>query len=79
MVTKYVYTMYFEPNKLAEQISAYIGHEVEVGASGNRKLSFIIKDVDLTENQRETIRDNLPEFVKLFYTFDRDVVVEDES
>ena len=75
---KYVYTMRFDPNKLAEQIEAYIGSEVSVGASGNRSLSFIIDGTDLTQQQRETIHNNLPEFVKMFYSFDRTVVADDE-
>ena len=75
---KYVYTMRFNPNKLAEQIEAYIGSEVSVGASGNRTLSFIIDGTDLTQQQRETIHNNLPEFVKMFYSFDRTVVADDE-
>ena len=77
-MTDYVYTMKFDPNKLAESIEAYIGSEVSVGASGNRSLSFKIKDTDLTQNQRETIVENLPEFVKLFYSFSRTVVQDDE-
>ena len=77
-MTDYVYTMKFDPNKLAESIEAYIGSEVSVGASGNRSLSFKIKDTDLTQNQRETIVENLPEFVKLFYSFTRTVVQDDE-
>jgi len=70
--------MRFNPNKLAEQIEAYIGTEVSVGASGNRSLSFIIDGTDLTQQQRETIHNNLPEFVKMFYSFDRTVVADDE-
>ena len=77
-MTDYVYTMRFDPNKLAEQIEAYIGTEVSVGASGNRSLSFKIKDTDLTQTQRETIQANLPEFVKLFYSFTRTVVQDEE-
>ena len=77
-MTDYVYTMRFDPNKLAEQIEAYIGTEVSVGASGNRSLSFKIKDTDLTPVQRQTIIDNLPEFVRMFYTFSRDAVASEE-
>ena len=77
-MTDYVYTMKFDPNKLAESIEAYIGSEVSVGASGNRSLSFKIKDTDLTQNQRDTIVENLPEFVKLFYSFTRTVVPSEE-
>ena len=77
-MTDYVYTMRFDPNKLAESIEAYIGSEVSVGASGNRSLSFKIKDTDITQNQRDTIVENLPEFVKLFYSFTRTVVQDDE-
>ena len=77
-MTDYVYTMKFDPNKLAESIEAYIGSEVSVGASGNRSLSFKIKDTDITQNQRDTIVENLPEFVKLFYSFTRTVVPSEE-
>ena len=76
-MTDYVYSMRFDPNKLAEQIEAYIGTEVIVGASGNRGLSFTIKDTDLTAQQRQTVHDNLPEFVRMFYSFDRTVVQDD--
>ena len=78
-MTKYIYTMKFDPSKLADSIAAYIGSEVSVGASGNRSLSFTIKDTDLTQNQKETIIDNLPEFVRMFYSFDRDTAPDDEE
>ena len=78
-MTDYKYTMKFDPNKLAESIAAYIGSEVSVGASGNRSLSFKIKDTDLTPVQRQTIIDNLPEFVRMFYTFSREAVQDDEA
>ena len=77
-MTDYKYTMKFDPSKLAESIAAYIGSEVSVGASGNRSLSFTIKDTDLTQNQRDTIIDNLPEFVKMFYSFERTTAPDDE-
>ena len=77
-MTDYVYTMKFDPNKLAESIEAYIGTEVSVGASGNRSLSFKIKDTDLTQIQRDTIVENLPEFVRMFYTFSREAVPSEE-
>ena len=78
-MTKYIYTMKFDPSKLAESIAAYIGTEVSVGASGNRSLSFTIKDTDLTQNQKDTIIDNLPEFVRMFYSFERDTAPDDEE
>ena len=77
-MTDYVYSMRFTAEKLADLIEAYIGTEVTVGASGNRNLSFKIKDTDLTQLQRETIIDNLPEFVRMFYSFDRTVVDSEE-
>ena len=77
-MTDYIYTMSFEPNKLAKQIEAYIGSEVSVGASGNRSLSFKIKDTDLTQTQREVIVANLPEFVRMFYSFSREAVASEE-
>ena len=78
-MTKYIYTMKFDPSKIAESIAAYIGTEVSVGVSGNRDLSFTIKDTDLTQNQRDTIVDNLPEFVRMFYSFERDTAPDDEE
>ena len=78
-MTKYIYTMKFDPSKLADSIAAYIGSEVSVGASGNRSLSFTIKDTDLTQNQKDTIIDNLPEFVRLFYSFERTTAPDDEE
>ena len=78
-MTKYIYTMKFDPSKLADSIAAYIGSEVSVGVSGNRNISFTIKDTDLTQNQRETIVDNLPEFVRLFYSFSRTTAPDDEE
>ena len=77
-MTDYIYTMSFEPNKFAEQLEAYLGTEVTVGASGNRSLSFKIKDTDITQAQQEVIIDNLPEFVRMFYTFKRKAVPSEE-
>ena len=74
---KYVYDMTFDPSKIADSIASYIGHEVEVGVSGNRSMSFTVKDTDLTPVQRQTIIDNLPEFVRMFYSFSRTVVQDD--
>ena len=77
-MTKYIYTMKFDPSKLADSIAAYIGTEVSVGASGNRSLSFTIKDTDLTPTQGQTIVGNLPEFVRMLYCFTRTTAPDDE-
>ena len=77
-MVKYVYDMTFDPSKIADSIESYIGHEVDVGVSGNRSMSFTVKDTDLTQTQREVIQANLPEFVRLFYSFTRTVVQDDE-
>ena len=77
-MSDYVYTMKFDPSKIAESIASYIGAEVEVGVSGNRTVSFTIKDTDLTPTQQEVIVANLPEFVRMFYSFKRTVHESEE-
>jgi len=65
--------MKFDPKTIADMIENAFGLEVEVGVSGNRNITFTFKDVDLTPAQRTLAKDNMPEFVKLFYSFDRSV------
>jgi len=72
-MTKYIYTMKFDPSTIAQMIENAFGMEVEVGVSGNRNITFTFTDEDLTPAQRILAKDNMPEFVKMFYSFDRSV------
>jgi len=73
MTTEYTYTMKFDPSKIADMMEQAFGKEVRVGVSGNRNITFTFIDEDLTQEERVQARDGMPEFVKMFYSFDRSV------
>ncbi len=79
-MTKYIYTMKFTAEKLADLIEAAIGRRPDsIGASGNRGMSFTFKGTDVTPAERQTALAALPDFVKEIYSFKRTIVPDDEE
>lgn len=82
-MTDYKYTMRFTAQKLAQLIEVAftaIGEPRtvdEIGASGNRGMSFTFNGTDITPAQRQAALDALPPFVKEIYIFSRTVIDEE--
>lgn len=77
-MTKYVYSMQFTAEKIADLIEAAIGRRPdEIGASGNRGMSFGFNDTDVSPADRQAALAAMPEFIKMIYSFNR-TVVDDE-
>jgi len=78
-VTKYVYSMMFTAEKIAGLIEAAIGRRPdEIGASGNRGMSFTFNGTDIVPTERQAALDALPEFIRQVYNFTRTVIEEGE-
>ena len=78
MVTKYVYTMKIEPRKFLDLIEGAIGRRPdECGKSGLHTWSFTFLDADVSPAERQLALDALPDWLRLLYSFDREVVVEE--
>jgi len=79
MTTKYIYSMEFTAQKLANLIEDTIGRRPDaVGSHGNRGMSFTFHDTDVSHDDRQATLDALPEFMKLVYSFGRKVVEDSE-
>ena len=71
--------MEFTAEKIADLIEQAIGRRPdEIGAYGNRGMSFGFKDTDVTPAERQTALAALPDFVRKVYSFKRKVVTDDE-
>lgn len=78
-MSKYKYTMKITAEKLAELIEATIGRKPdELGKSGLHTFSFTFKDSDVSPAERQAVLNALPPFLRMVYSFDRDVLPDDE-
>ncbi len=78
-MTKTRYTMRIDPSKMMDLIEAAIGRRPdEMGKSGLHTWSFTFKDPDLTIAERNAAKDALPEWMRMLYSFSREVVTDEE-
>ena len=78
-MTKYRYTMKITAEKLADLIeSATARRPDEMGKSGLHTFSFTFKDTDLVPAERQAALGALPEWLRLVYSFNRDMLPDDE-
>lgn len=78
-LAKYRYTMKITAEKLADLVEAAIGRRPdELGKSGLHTFSFTFKDTDIIPAERQAALAALPEWIRLVYSFDRDVLPDDE-
>lgn len=76
---KYRYTMRITAEKLADLVEAAIGRRPdELGKSGLHTFSFTFKDTDITQGERQLALDSMPEWIRLVYSFNRDIILDEE-
>jgi len=79
MVTKYRYTMRVTADKLMTLIEGATGRSPDaMGKSGLHTWSFDFHDTDIDEGDRLAVKAAIPEFLRLMFSFDREVVDEEE-
>jgi len=79
MVTKYRYKMRITPAKLLDLIEATIGRRPdEMGKSGLHYYSVTFNDTDISAQDRDDLKNALPECIKLLFDFNRTVVEVEE-
>ena len=79
MASDYKYSMKFTAQKIADLIEATIGRRPdEIGASGNRGMSFTFYGSDISPAERQAALNALPPFIRLVYSFDREVLEVEE-
>lgn len=78
-MVKYRYTMKITPEKIADLIEGAIGRRPDgLGKSGLHTWSFTFGEPDLTPAERQAALAALPEWLRLVYGFERDVVADEE-
>ena len=78
MATKYVYTMRFDADKIADIIEATIGRRPDgQGTAGWRGRTFIFDDTDITAQDRTDVLEALPNCLRYLFSFTRTVVEEE--
>ena len=77
-MTKYRYTMKITAEKLADLIESAIARRPdELGKSGLHTFSFTFKDTDLSAAERQAALGAMPEWLRMVYSFSREVVAEE--
>ena len=70
--------MRIEPRKFLDLIEGAIGRRPdESGKSGLHTWSFVFHDADVTPAERQAALDALPDWLRLLYSFSREVVEEE--
>lgn len=78
-MTKYRYTMRITAEKIADLIETAIGRRPdELGKSGLHTFSFTFHDTDIVPAERQAALAAMPEWLRMVYSFNRDVVPDDE-
>lgn len=84
-MAKYRYTMKITAEKLADIIEAAILAQSgvarrpdELGQSGLHTFSFTFHDEDITQAERLASLNALPEWLRMVYSFQREVLPDDE-
>jgi len=77
---KYKYTMKFNAQYLADIIQGATTRKPdELGKSGLHTFSFTFKGSDLTVGQRIAAYNALPEWMRLMYDFEEEILPDDVS
>jgi len=80
MVTKYRYSMKINPQKFLDLIEGAIGRRPdESGKSGLHSWSFTFHETDVSVAERQAALDALPEWLRMLYSFSREVKVVEEE
>ena len=78
MVIRYRYVMKISQDKLLDLIEGAIGRRPdESSKSGLHSWSFTFLETDITPVERAAALDALPEWLKMLYSFSREVVDEE--
>ena len=78
-MAKYRYTMKITAEKIADLIEGAIGRRPDgLGKSGLHTFSFTFKDTDIVPAERQAALEAMPEWLKMVYSFSRDVLPDDE-
>lgn len=67
-------------DKIADLIESAIGRRPDgMGKSGLHTFSFTFDDADVSPAERQAALDALPEWLRMVYSFSRDVLPDDEA
>lgn len=78
-MVKYRYTMKVSAEKIADLIETAINRRPdELGKSGLHTWSFTFKDTDISQEDKQLALDSMPEFIRMVFGFNREVVADDE-
>ena len=78
-MVKYRYTMRVTAEKIADLIEAAIGRRPDgLGKSGLHTWSFTFNEPDISPAERQAALEALPPWLRMVYSFSREVIDDEE-